>query len=168
MGCRIDELIEDPIETLEATVDVQRATAFMAERDLGSVLVTRDGQVLGLFTEKDLIKRVIGPGRDPKAVTLGEVCSRKLVSIHEDASCKNAINTMHSNHCRRLLVYRGDTLKGLVTLPVVARALAGQSERSNALLNVVGGTTLAVTLAVIGFGIYQLPQMARIAMAVMK
>ena len=168
MACRIQNLIQDSIETLEAAVNIQNATAFMAERDIGSVLVTLHGQVIGVFTEKDLIRRVIGPGKDPKLVTLGEVCSRKLVSIHEDTSCKNAIKTMHLNNCRRLLVYRGDTLKGVVTLPVIARAITGRNKRSNTLLNVVCATTLLVTLAVIGFGVYQLPQMARIAVAVMK
>jgi CBS domain-containing protein len=168
MACRIQNLIQDPIETLDAAVDVQNATAFMAERDIGSVLVTRHGQVIGLFTEKDLIRRVIGPGKDPKLLTLGEVCSRKLVSVHEDTSCETAIKTMHFNNCRRLLVYRGETLKGVVTLPAIARAMAGRNNRSNTLLNLVSATTLVVTLAVIGFGVYQLPQMARIAMAVMK
>ena len=55
-----------------------------------------------------------------------------------------------------------------MTLPRVAAALADKRARSNALLNVVGGTTLVVTLGVIVLGLYQLPDMAKIALAVMK
>jgi len=168
MVCRINKLIHTAVETLEDTVDIQAATAFMADKDLESVLVTRQGKVIGLFTEKDLVKRVVGPGKDPKAVTLSEVCSRKLISVHEDISCESAIKTMHFNQCRRLLVYRGDTLKGVVTMPGIARAMANKDGRANVLINVFGGVTMLVTFVVIGLGLYQLPQMARIAMAVFE
>ena len=168
MACRIDNLIQDPIETLEDSVSVQDAAAFMAKRDLGSVLVASNNRVIGLFTEKDMIKRVVGPGNNPRKTMLGEVCTRNLISIHEDASCESAIKTMRSNRCRRLLVYRGDTLRGLITLPKIAQAMAEKNTRNNRLLNVVGGTTLVATLAVIGLWIYQLPEMLRIASAVLK
>lgn len=168
MACRINKLVNTSVKTLEESLDVRAAAAFMAEEDLESVLVTRAGKVVGLFTEKDLVKRVVGPGKDPGALTLGDVCSRKLISVHEDVSCENAIKTMHINQCRRLLVYRGDTFKGLVTLPGIARAMAIKSSRANALINVFGGVTILVTFAVIAMGLYQLPQMARIAMAVFE
>jgi signal-transduction protein with cAMP-binding, CBS, and nucleotidyltransferase domain len=168
MGCRIDTLINAPTESLEDSVDVQEAVAFMAKRDLGYVVVTRSGQVIGLFTEKDLIKRVVGPGKDPKSVSLGEVCTRDLIWIRDDASCENAIKTMRSNQCRRLLVHQRDNFLGLVTLPEIAQKLAEQRSRKNVVVNVAGGVTLLVTLAVIGLGLYQLPEMARLAMTVMK
>jgi signal-transduction protein with cAMP-binding, CBS, and nucleotidyltransferase domain len=168
MACRISALKYHPIETLEEHIDVHEAVAFMAEREMESVLVTNKGRVAGLFTEQDLVRRVIGLDKDPKTVTLGSVCSHKLISVHEDASCENAIKTMRSNQCQRLLVYRGETLKGLVSMPAIAVAIANNTTKSNALLNVVGGTTLLVTLAVIGLGLYQLPEMVRLAMAVME
>lgn len=165
MVCRINKLIHRSIETLEDTVDVQEAAAFMADKNLESVLVTHSGHVVGVFTEKDLVQRVIGPGKNPKTLTLSEVCTRRLVSVHEDISCENAIKTMHSNQCRRLLVYRGDTLQGIVTLPGIAQAMASKERKSNAALNVLGGVTVLITFIVIGFALYQLPQMARIAVA---
>jgi predicted transcriptional regulator len=168
MACRINKLINTTFETLEADVDVQSAAAFMADRDLESVLVSSHGKVIGLFTEKDLVKRVIGPGKDPKSLPLGDVCTRRLISVHEDISCEKAVKTMNSNQCRRLLVYRGDTLKGLVTMPGIARAMASKNSRANALINVFGGVTMLATFVVIGLGLYQLPQMARIAMAVFE
>jgi len=168
MACRIRKLVHGSADTLEDSLDVQTAAALMAEKDLGSVLVTHDGDVIGLFTEKDLIKRVIGRGKDPKRVTLGEVCSRKLVAVHEDTSCERAIKTMNYNKCRRLLVYRGETLKGLVSMHSIAEAMASRNRRSNTLLNVLGGVTMFATFVVIGLGLYQLPHMARIAMAALK
>jgi len=168
MACRIDKLVNTPTESLEDSVDVQEAVAFMARRDVGSVVVNQSGRVIGLFTEKDLIKRVVGPGKNPKSVTLGEVCTRDLVSVSDDVSCETAIKTMRSNQCRRLLVYRQNKFLGLVTLPEIAQTLAEQRSSKNALVNVAGGVTLMVMLAVIGLGLYQLPDMARLAMSIMK
>ncbi len=168
MACRIDKLVNTPTESLEDSVDVQEAVAFMARRDLGSVVVNQSGRVIGLFTEKDLIKRVVGPGKNPKSVTLGEVCTRDLVSVSDDVSCETAIKTMRSNQCRRLFVYRQNKFLGLVTLPEIAQTLAEQRSSKNALVNVAGGVTLMVMLAVIGLGLYQLPDMARLAMSIMK
>ena len=168
MACRIDKLVNTSTESLEDSVDVQQAVAFMARRDLGSIVVNRSGRVIGLFTEKDLIKRVVGPGKNPKSVTLGEVCTRDLVSVSDDVSCEKAIKTMRSNQCRRLLVYRQNKFLGLVTLPEIAQTLAEQRSSKNALVNVAGGVTLMVMLAVIGLGLYQLPDMARLAMTIMK
>jgi hypothetical protein len=56
----------------------------------------------------------------------------------------------------------------LVTLPEIAQTLADQRSSNNILVNVVGGVTLVVTLAVIGLWLYQLPDMARLAMTIMK
>lgn len=168
MACRIDTLINAPTASLADDVDVQEAVAYMARQDLGYVVVTRSNQVIGLFTEKDLIKRVVGPGKNPKSVTLGEVCSRNLISVSDDASCENAIKTMRSNRCRRLLVYQKNRFLGLVTLPEIAQRLAEQRSSKNALVNVAGGVTVFVTLAVIGLWLYHLPDMARLAMTVMK
>ena len=168
MACRIDKLINAPIESLEDSVDVQEAVAFMARRDLGSVVVTRSDRVIGLFTEKDLIKQMVGPDKNPKSVTLGEVCTRDLISVSDDVFCETVIKTMRSNHCRRLFVYQENKFLGLVTLPEIAQTLAEQRSGKNILVNVAGGVTLLVTLAVIGLWLYQLPDMARLAMSIMK
>ena len=168
MGCRINKLAHTPIESLEQGVDIQQAAEFMSKHDLGSVLVTNQGRVVGLFTEKDLIRRVVGAGREPKNVTLGDVCSRNLISISDDASCETAINSMRANRCRRLLLYRDDAFLGIVTLQSVAQELADHRSRKNTLVNLVGGVTLAAALALIALWLYQLPEMARLAMQVMQ
>jgi predicted transcriptional regulator len=168
MVCRINKLAHTPIESLEQDVDIQRAAEFMSKQDLGSVVVTDQGRVVGLFTEKDLIRRVVGAGRTPGSVTLGEVCSRNLISINDDASCETAIKSMRANRCRRLLLYRGDTFLGIVTLQSVAQELADHRSRDNTVVNLVGGVTLVAALALIALWLYQLPDMARLAMQVMK
>lgn len=168
MACEIGKLAHTPIESLEQDIDIQQTAEFMARRDIGSVVVTEAGNVIGLFTEKDLIRRVVGAGRNPREVTLGEVCSRNLISINDDESCETAIKTMHANHCRRLLLYRGHQFVGILTLQSVARELADHRSRNNVVVNLVGGMTLVAALCLIALWLYQLPDMARLAMQIMK
>ncbi|MEW8586028.1 MAG: CBS domain-containing protein, partial [Candidatus Thiodiazotropha sp.] len=124
--------------------------------------------VIGLFTERDLLTRVVGAGRHPNALKLGDVCSRNLISVSSDSTCTYAIKLMRRNRCRRLLVYRNDKLQGLIGMPEVAHALADHSSAKNILVNVVGGITLVVVLAVIGMLISHIPDMMQLADRTLK
>ncbi|MEJ2589965.1 MAG: CBS domain-containing protein [Candidatus Thiodiazotropha sp.] len=168
MACRIDKLVVETISSLECDTDVQTAAAYMSERDLGSLVVTDAGRVVGLFTERDLLKRVVGAGKDPAALKLGEVCTRNLISIAHDSHCGDAIRLMRVNRCRRLLVYRNERLLGLVKMHDLADALADHGGGKNLLVNLVGGLTLAVVLAVIGMLISHMSDVMQLADQTLK
>ena len=163
MSCRIDKLVAQSVASLPGETDVQTAAAFMADNDLSSIVVTDSGQVIGLFTERDLLTRVVGAGKEASAQKLRDVCTRNLISVSHDSSCTYAIKLMRTNRCRRLLVYRHDRLEGLVNLQDVANALADHSAGSNLLVNLVGGITLLVVLAVIGMLISHIPDIMTLA-----
>jgi CBS domain-containing protein len=151
------------MSSLDANTGIQQAAAYMAENCLGSILVTESGQVIGLFTEHDLLVRVIGAGKDPQATTLNEVCSRNLISIPHDSTCKAAIHLMRTNNCRRLLVYHNQSLRGLINISTIAHAMAEHQGLKNMLVNLVGGLTLAVVLLVIIMLIAVFPDMLQVA-----
>jgi CBS domain-containing protein len=163
MACRIGKLVTGTIASLEAQTNVQQAAAYMTDNDLGSLVVTESGRVVGLFTERDLLTRVVGAGKEAAALKLGDVCTRNLISVSHDCSCDYAIRLMRTNRCRRLLVYRNDSFQGLVNLPDLAHAMADHSSGKNMLVNLVGGITLVVVLAVIGMLISHIPDMMQLA-----
>lgn len=163
MGCRVEELITGVPVTLDEGASVQRVAELMAERDLGSLVVTRDGRVSGVFTERDLLRRLVGAGRDPASVTLGEVSTRNLVSVPYDCEFLMAIAKMHANRCRRLLVFGGDRLIGLGHINDLARAMADRGRRKDLLVNMVGAVTLAVSIGLIVMLVFELPDMLRLA-----
>lgn len=168
MTCRIDRLVTETVSSLDAATDIQDAASFMARNDLGSILVTDSGKVVGLFTERDLLTRVIGAKKDPHEHTLGDVCTRNLISIPHDSTCRDAIQLMRSNNCRRLLVYHQDSLHGLVNISTVAHALTEQRGLKNMAVNLVGGLTLFIALAVIVMLIAILPDMLDMAKHAMQ
>jgi len=166
MSCKIDALIDEAVPSLDEGSSVQQGAELMAERNLASVVVTRGGQVVGLFTERDLLRRVVAAGRDTRSVPIGDVCNRNLVGISHDSTCRAAVEKMQANLCRRLLVYRCERFVGIVHLTDVAHAMAKTARKTDLLVNVFGAVTLAVVIGVIALLLFQLPAMFQLAASV--
>ena len=159
MSCKVEELVREEVPSLEEATTVQEAARLMTTRNVGSCVVTRDGEVVGLFTERDLLTRVVAEGRDPSALSLGEVCSHDLVRVDHDISCREAVMKMQARLCQRVLVYRGQRLLGLLKLPDLAYAMASRNRRKDVVLNAIGAVTLAVAVGVIAMLLLQLPEL---------
>lgn len=163
MDCKVENLINEAVISLDEAASVQQACILMAERNQGYLVVTREQQVVGLFTEQDLLRRVVAQGHPPDTISLAEVCSRQLVSINNDSHCVDAIRKMRANQCRRLMVYQGERFRGVVIMTDLANALAKQDNSNNFLVNLAGGVTLVVALGVIALLMLQLPDMLEFA-----
>jgi CBS domain-containing protein len=164
MACTIDRLVRESIAILDENSSVQQAVTLMADRNAGSLVVTRNDEVVGLFTERDLVKRVVAQGKDPLELRLADVATTTaLVKVSHDTSCQEAIHKMQGNACRRLMVYRGDRFVGLVSLPSVAYALAEQSTGKNLVANVFVWLGVAVAVSVILIMLYLFPDMLHVA-----
>jgi CBS domain-containing protein len=159
MSCQVAEYIRENLPLVEEGITVTDVVQKMCERQVTSAIVTRDGEVVGLFTEGDLMKRVVNAGHDPQALSVGEVCSRQLVCVESDTACHMAVLKMRSNGCRRLLVYRGTRFLGLVKIQDLALAMASATRQRSSLLNVIVWATLALVFGVIVMLLLQLPEM---------
>ena len=159
MTCKIENLVREAVASLDEGATVQQGAELMAQRNQGSLVVTREGRVVGLFTENDLLKRVVGAGRDPQSLRLADVSSRNLISVSHDSSCRDALGKMQANLCRRLLVFRGAQFVGLIDLTDLAHAMGKKPTKGDLLVNAVGAVTLVVAVGVIAMLVYQLPAM---------
>jgi IMP dehydrogenase len=109
---RADELI-----SLPASASVADAVAVMCEREVGAVLVmTEDGLVAGLFSERDLLVRVVDAARDPKATPLSLVMTRDVKFVTPATPTEAALALMHLHRFRHLLVIDGPRVHGLVSM----------------------------------------------------
>jgi signal-transduction protein with cAMP-binding, CBS, and nucleotidyltransferase domain len=166
MRCTVAEFVREAPIILDEKASVAEGAKLMSERNMGAVLVVRADEVVGLFTEQDLVRRVAMRGLNPTEVPLGEVCTRKLVSVSSQASCREALLKMRANRCRRLLVYQDSRFTGLVELPDIAHSLAIQENRKDWLPNIIVKLTLILVLVVIGLLILTLPGVIDIALRV--
>ena len=107
-----DELISVP-----ASANVAEAVGVMAAREVGAVLVmTEDRLVAGIFSERDLLVRVVHAGRDPATTPLSMVMTRDVRFVSPGTTVEAARALMHLNRHRHLLVIDGPTVHGLVSM----------------------------------------------------
>jgi CBS domain-containing protein len=100
---------------LPSTATVREAAICMSERQVGAVLVTRDGALEGIFTERDLLHRVVAPGRDPNGTRLVEVMTKNPDTIEADDYAIEALSRMSERGYRHLPVLDNGRLVGIVS-----------------------------------------------------
>lgn len=94
---------------------VRRAATLMAKRNVGAVMVIEDGQLAGIFTERDVVFRVVARGLDPAATRLADVMTRKPRTIGPNTTFGRAILLMHDHGFRHLPVVENGVPIGIVS-----------------------------------------------------
>jgi CBS domain-containing protein len=110
----VKDIMAKKIVSVESTVNVGDAIKLMAERNIGSVVVTRDGEMVGILTERDVLKKCYAPGQYT-AMKAGEVMSEPLITIRGDAAIGDAADLMAEKNARRLLVTENDKIQGIIS-----------------------------------------------------
>jgi|ERR1700687_1787493 CBS domain-containing protein len=114
---RICDLIKNQeIYHAELSQTVLEAVQLMVEHNIGAVPVLQNGKLVGIFSERDLMKRVVGEARDPRSTTLAEIMTEDplTVSMHEEL--ENCMTIMRRHSFRHLLVCHEGRLVGIVSL----------------------------------------------------
>ena len=115
---QVKRVMSKKIISLCESDTVQRSAEEMTEHGIGCVVISRGEEIFGIVTETDLVRKVLGPGLDPKEVKLDAIMSFPAISIEEDALLEDAYKLMGQNQIRHLLV----TSKGLPSGIISARS----------------------------------------------
>ena len=116
----------EPYST-KASATVQEAAEFMAERNIGAVCVMDDdGRLLGVFSERDVLNRVIVAERDPHTVRVGEVTSELRAVIRCDETPHQALERMELIGSRHLPVVDGERWVGMLSMRDLLRVEVGE------------------------------------------
>jgi CBS domain-containing protein len=97
------------------TTTVREASELMARKQIGAVLVVEGERLLGIFSERDAVFRVIARGLDPAATTLGQVMTPDPKTIKPNNTFGYAMTLMHENRFRHLPVVDGGKPIGIVS-----------------------------------------------------
>jgi CBS domain-containing protein len=112
---KVRDVMSSPVVSVLSTDSVFEAASRMMSHGVGAVVVESGGRPEGIVTEKDLIKRVLIEGKDPKKVACREIMSRPLVTIDPEASILKAVTLMKDKEIRRIVVVKGGRMVGIVT-----------------------------------------------------
>jgi len=88
----------------------------MVEHNIGAVPVLENGQLVGIFTERDLMSRVVAAGRDAAQLRVAEVMTDDPLTIDPDDSLETCLTLMRRHNFRHLPVSKGGDLRGIVSL----------------------------------------------------
>jgi CBS domain-containing protein len=106
-----------PPVSVARDLSVMDAVRVMAEVRVGAVLVLDDGRPAGIFTERDLMIKVVLEGRAPERTRIAEVMSSPVVHIRENASLDEAVRLMLKRHIRHLpLVDAEGVVQGMLSM----------------------------------------------------
>ncbi len=101
------------IKPSDTVVDAARA---MNERGIGGLVVVEDGRIVGIFTERDVLRRVVAQRLDAAATTIGDVMTSRVAACRIDTTVEECRDIMTRNRIRHLPVVNGDALVGIVTI----------------------------------------------------
>ena len=111
------ELVKDrKIYSVEADRTVLEAARFMMEHKIGALPVLRDGQLVGIFSERDIMNRVVAVGRLPGTTKVSEVMTTNPKAVSVDETVENCLFLMREFGFRHLPITDGKEIKGLVSL----------------------------------------------------
>jgi CBS domain-containing protein len=100
----------------EAGQTVLDVTQAMVARNIGAVPVLRDGKLIGIFSERDLMKRVVAEGRDSRTTLVEEVMTAEPLRVSPEEDVENCMKLMRQHGFRHLPVCEGQHLKGVISL----------------------------------------------------
>ena len=114
----IERLIEgrDTVLTCDVATTVREATSILAERRIGAMPVMENGEIAGIFSERDVIYRLHEFGPEVLAMLVGQVMTAPAISVEPDTSVMAALSLMTRRRIRHLPVVRGGRMVGLVSI----------------------------------------------------
>jgi CBS domain-containing protein len=95
---------------------VLHAANLMNERGIGGLLVVEAGEPVGIFTERDVLRRVVAPGRDPSSTRVAEVMTSPVTTSTPDLPIEECAALMTARRIRHLPVREAGRLAGVVTI----------------------------------------------------
>ncbi|GAA5123741.1 CBS domain-containing protein [Haloechinothrix salitolerans] len=116
MAQRVRELMASAPVEMDARTSVHEAAKKMREADIGDVLVTENGTLCGIVTDRDIVVRALAATEDLSGHRLGDICSRQLITVRPDEDADDAIARMREHAIRRIAVVEDSRPVGMLSI----------------------------------------------------
>ena len=135
---KVRDVMIPAINVIEAERTVREACIMMDRLGVGSLLVEREGKLVGIVTERDFVVRVLSTGLDHTKTKVGDVMSYPVIAVSPDSPVEEAVALMLSHGFRRLpVVGLEGKLLGIITLSEAAKALLAYQKAVTEMLEVL-------------------------------
>ena len=112
----IGDYMMSPILSIDLESSVQEAAQFMAAHNIGSVLVKEFEEYVGIVTETDLTRKVLGKGLNAESTPVSEIMTSPILSLDCYLPVEEANRFMHKNKIRHLAVTEEEKIVGILSV----------------------------------------------------
>ena len=112
----IKKIMTQNLFSVSPSTDVRSAAGLMTEKNVGSLLVKKDENYIGILTETDIVKKVLAVDRDPRKTTSEEIMSYPIASLDEEALLEQAQEMMGERQIRHIMVTRNGQTVGMISV----------------------------------------------------
>jgi len=126
MGSTVREILSakgSTVHTVDSGVTAKEAVRRMIETNVGSLVVTKEEAILGIFTERDYLRRIVLDDQ-PTETRLAEVVTERLIAVDPDRSIDDCMAIMTQERIRHLPVMDGERLAGIVSIGDLVKHLS--------------------------------------------
>ena len=122
---RVSEVMTRDVVTVSPGASVREAARLMAERNVGALpVVGEGGRLVGILSERDIVRRVVAAGRDPDSTRVSEVMTPDPVTVRPDYTLADALRVMAQLNVRHLpVVDEGGRLVGIISVRDIEYAM---------------------------------------------
>jgi CBS domain-containing protein len=126
MSTLVRDVMTSPVVTIELDRPAQEAARMMRDMDTGDVIVTDNGRLMGIITDRDLAVRLVAQGLELDT-PVSRVCTEAPCTVSPDENTRKATELMRERAVRRLPVCEGDQVVGVVSIGDLAKELDQRS-----------------------------------------
>ncbi len=100
---------------------ISEAARIMDEKLIGSVLIEENSKIIGIMTERDILRKIVAKGENPDKLKVKDIMNQPLLTIDANEDIVEASKKMDKHKIRRLVVTENDKIVGKVTANSIAR-----------------------------------------------
>jgi CBS domain-containing protein len=122
----VKEFLASRTKSLVTTTEdtpVTEAVSMMTRDNIHSLMVMKDDQMIGIFTDRDYVHKIVATQRDPAQLKVGDVMTKEVTTVSPDASIKACIELMHDGKFRHLPITEAGQVIGMISMTDVMKIL---------------------------------------------
>jgi CBS domain-containing protein len=116
------------VHAVASTITIADAVAEMNKKRIGCIVIVDEGRLAGIFTERDVLRRVVGADVDPKSVRVGDVMTKNVHTITPHTTIEQTMELFAEKRCRHIPVVEQGELRGLISIGDISRWVADASK----------------------------------------
>jgi len=112
------------VHGIAPTLSIFEAVAEMNRLRIGAIVILENGKLAGIFTERDVLRRVVGTGIDPRKVLVSDVMTSDVLTVGPETTVEEVAALFTEKRCRHLPVVAEGNLVGLISIGDISRWVA--------------------------------------------